>query len=184
MPRDIAVIVGSLRAGSLNRMAANALAAMAPETLRLEIVGMGDLPLYNQDLDDTPPEAWTVFRERVRRADGILFVTPEYNRSMPGALKNAVDVGSRPYGQGALNGKPAGVASLSPGTYGGIAASHHLRQSLVFLGMPVMPQPEAYWPRAGTFFDESGRLVNEKTREVMERFIQAYAAWVERFLGS
>ncbi len=183
MPRDIAVIVGSLRAGSLNRMAANALAAMAPENLQLEIAEIGELTPYNQDLDPDPPAAWETFRERVRRADAVLFVTPEYNRSVPGVLKNAVDIASRPYGQGALNGKPAAVVSVSPGTYGGFGANHHLRQSLVFLDMKVMAQPEAYWPHGGTFFDPEGRLVNDATREVMERFLHAFDAWVEKILG-
>ncbi len=184
MPRDIAVIVGSLRAGSLNRLTAKALAAMAPETLKLETVEIGDLSLYNQDFDNDPPASWTAFRERIGRADAILFVTPEYNRSIPGVLKNAVDVASRPYGRGALNGKPAGVVSISPSTYGGFGANHHLRQSLTSLDMKVMAQPEACWPHADTFFDESGALVNERTGATMQRFIGAYADWVETFLRS
>ena len=183
MARNIAVIVGSLRAGSLNRMAARALAELAPDTIRLEIVEIRELQLYDQDLDADPPQPWIAFRERVRSADGVLFVTPEYNRSVPGVLKNAIDVGSRPYGASAWEGKPAGIASLSPGTYGGFGANHHLRQSLVFLDMPVMQQPEAYWGHAGTFFDANGRLVNDKTREVMQRFINAYADWVDKILG-
>jgi chromate reductase len=183
MPRDIAVIVGSLRAGSLNRMTAKALAALAPETLALDIVEISELPMYNQDLDGDPPASWLSFRERVRAADGALFVTPEYNRSVPAVLKNAIDVGSRPYGGSAWDGKPAGVVSVSPGGMGGFGANHHLRQSLVFLNMPVMQQPEAYFGHAGDFFDEAGELKNEATRKVMQRFIQAYAAWVEKILA-
>ena len=183
MPRDIVVIVGSLRAGSFNRLTARTLAAMAPESLALDIVEIGGLPMYNQDLDVDPPESWLGFRERMRAADAVLFVTPEYNRSVPAVLKNAIDVGSRPYGASAWDGKPAGVVSVSPGGMGGFGANHHLRQSLVFLNMPVMQQPEAYFGHVGDFFDEAGELKNEATRKVMQRFIQAYAAWVEKILG-
>jgi chromate reductase len=173
------VIVGSLRAGSFNRLTASALTKLAPDSLKLEIVEIGDLPMYNQDLDGDPPQAWTDFRERIRRADGVLFVTPEYNRSVPAVLKNAIDVGSRPYGHSAWNGKPAGVVSVSPGGMGGFGANHHLRQSLVFLNMPVMAQPEAYYGHAGDFFDEQGELKNEGTEKVMRGFINAFADWVE-----
>lgn len=126
-PRDVAVIVGSLRKASINRMVANALAELAPAGLKLGIVEIGQLPLYNQDGDDDPPAEWTAFRERVRAADSVLFVTPEYNRSVPAALKNALDVGSRPYGKSAWSGKPGAVVSASPGGIGGFGANHHLR---------------------------------------------------------
>ena len=182
MPRDIAVVVGSLRKGSLNRMTANALAALAPESLKLEIVEIGQLPLYDQDLDEDPPQSWIEFRERIRRADGVLFVTPEYNRSVTAALKNAIDIGSRPYGHSAWSGKPAAVASVSPGALGGFGANHHLRQSLVFLDMPVLQQPEAYLGGAAGYFDEDGELKNERTRAFLTTFINAYAAWVETVL--
>jgi chromate reductase len=180
---DIAVLVGSLRAGALSRMAANALCKLAPETLRLEIVEIGALPLYNEDIEADPPASWTAFRERLRAADGVLFVTPEYNRSMPAALKNAIDVGSRPYGSSVWDGKPGGVASVSPGAIGGFGANHAVRQAVVFLNVPMMPAPEAYWGQAGTFFDENGALINDATRKVMTRFVQAYAGWVERLAG-
>jgi chromate reductase len=180
MPYDIAVLVGSLRAGSLNRMAAHALARLAPDILKLEIVEIGQLPLYSEDLDVEPPQSWIDFRERIKAADGVLFLTPEYNRSVPAALKNALDVGSRPYGSSAWDRKPGAVASLSPGGIGGFGANHHLRQSLVFLNVPVMQQPEAYWGGAGTFFDDQGKLFNEGTKKVMSTFITAYADWVER----
>lgn len=183
MPRDIAVLVGSLRAASLNRMTANALAGLAPEGLKLDIVEIGHLPLYNQDLDDDPPQSWVEFRERIKAADGVLFITPEYNRSIPAALKNAIDVGSRPYGASAWNGKPGAVASVSPGGIGGFGANHAVRQAVVFLNVPMMAAPEAYWGNAGTFFDENGTLVNEATKKVMSGFINAYAAWVEKILA-
>lgn len=143
MVRDVAVLVGSLRKASLNRMTAHALAKLAPETLRLEIVEIGHLPLYDQDLDDAPSQSWLDFRDRIRAADAVLFVIPEYNRSVPAALKNAIDIGSRPYGSSAWNGKPGGVVSVLPGGMGGFGAHHHLRQSLVFLNVPVLQQPEA-----------------------------------------
>lgn len=182
--RNVAVLVGSLRKGSFNRLTAEALARLAPEGLKLDIVEIGGLAMYDQDLDDAPPAEWLAFRERIRAADAVLFVTPEYNRSLPAVLKNAVDIGSRPYGHSAWAGKPAGVVSVSAGPLGGFGANHHLRQSLVFLDMPVMQQPEAYYGNAGTFYDDSGALVNEGTAKVMQRFIDAYAAWVEKILGA
>ena len=152
----IAVLVGSLRKGSLNRKLALALIAMAPPTLALKIVEIGELPLYNQDTDEAPPATWTDFRKTIAAADAVLFVTPEYNRSMPGALKNAIDVGSRPYGKSAWEGKPCGVVSCSPGAIGGFGANHHLRQALVFLDMPVMQQPEMYIGGVDKLIDADG----------------------------
>lgn len=183
-PRDIVVIVGSLRKASLNRKAALALIELAPDGLALEIVEIGALPLFNEDLEHDTPRVWTEFRERVRRADGVLFVTPEYNRSMPGVLKNAIDVASRPHGKNAWDGKPGGVISVSPGAIGGFGANHHLRQSLVFLNVPTLQQPEAYVGGAGKMFDEAGKLANESTREFLAKFLQAYAAWVEKVAAS
>lgn len=181
MPRDIAVIVGSLRAGSFTRKTAVALGELAPDSLALEIVEIGGLSFFNQDLEKTPPQDWTVFRDRIRRADGVLFATPEYNRSVPGVLKNAIDVGSRPYGHSVWDGKPCAVVSVSPGALGGFGANHHLRQSLVFLNMPCMPQPEAYVGGAGDLFDEAGALKNDGTREFLKGFMAAFARWIERF---
>ncbi len=176
--RDIAVIVGSLRKDSINRKVAKALVELAPSELKLSIIDIAQLPIYNQDGDENPPAAWTTFRERIKSADGVLFVTPEHNRSVPAALKNAIDVGSRPYGKNAWNGKPGAVVSASPGAVGGFGANHHLRQSLVFLNVPAMPQPEAYLGHADKLFDTSGKLVNDGTRKFLQDFMQAYAAWV------
>jgi chromate reductase len=176
--KRIAVIVGSLRKESLNRKMAKAMIKLAPESLDLEIIEIGGLPLYNQDLEDTPPAAWIGFRERLKNFDGVLFVTPEYNRSVPAALKNAIDVGSRPYGKNMWAGKPGAVMSVSPGAIGGFGANHHLRQSLVFINVPAMPQPEAYIGSAGNLFDESGNLVNAATREFATKFMQDFDAWV------
>jgi chromate reductase len=182
-PRKVAVIVGSLRKESFNRRTAEALARLAPGGLALEIIEIGELSFYDQDLDGAPPAEWTAFRERVSGFDAVLFVTPEYNRGLPAVLKNAVDIGSRPYGHSVWAGKPAGVVSVSVGGLGGFGANHQLRQSLTFLDMPVLQQPEAYFGSAGTFFDESGELLNEDTRKVMQGFIAAYAAWVEKIVG-
>jgi chromate reductase len=172
------VIVGSLRKDSINRKVANAIAELAPANLKLNIIEIGHLPLYDQDVDENPPAAWTQFRERIRSADAVLFVTPEYNRSVPGALKNALDVGSRPYGHSAWNGKPGAVVSASPGPIGGFGANHHLRQSLVFLNVPVLQQPEVYLGGADKLFDADGKLANDRTREFLQKFVQAFAAWV------
>jgi chromate reductase len=181
MAHTVAVIVGSLRKASWNRKLAQALIALAPSSLALEIVEIGALPLYDQDLDDEqrPPAAWTAFRERVKAFDAVLFVTPEYNRSVPAPLKNAIDVGSRPYGQSVWDRKPGAVVSSSPGSVGGFGANHHLRQSLVFLNMPAMPAPEAYIGGAADLFDASGALVKEATREFLQKFLLAFAVWVD-----
>jgi chromate reductase, NAD(P)H dehydrogenase (quinone) len=176
--RNVAVIVGSLRKDSINRKVAHALAELAPEGLMLSIVEIGHLPIYNQDGDDKPPAEWTAFRERIRAADAVLFVTPEHNRSVPAALKNAIDIASRPYGKSAWSGKPGAVVSASPGAIGGFGANHHLRQSLVFLNVPAMAQPEAYLGGADKLFDAAGKLINDGTRKFLQGFMQAYATWV------
>lgn len=180
MAKKIAVLVGSLRKESLNRKMAHALMKLAPDTISMEIVEIGDLPMYNQDLDENPPAAWTSFREKIRGFDAVLFVTPEYNRSVPGALKNALDVGSRPYGKSVWDAKPGAVVSVSPGAMGGFGANHHLRQSLVFLNIPCMQQPEAYIGGADKLFGPSGELVNEGTIGFCRKFLTAYAAWVSQ----
>jgi chromate reductase len=179
--RDVAVFVGSLRRESYTLKLGQALVALAPAPLKLEIVPIGDLPLYNQDLEtETPPAAWVAFRRRVEAADAVLFLTPEYNRSVPAALKNALDVGSRPYGKSAWEGKPGAVASISPGALGAFGANHQLRQALVFVNVPTLQQPEVYIGGAKTLFDEKGELTNEKTREFLQRFMAAFADWIER----
>lgn len=175
---EVAVLVGSLRKDSLNRKVAQALAESAPPALKLAIVEIAQLPIYNQDGDENPPPEWTQFRERIRGVDAVLFVTPEHNRSVPAALKNAIDIGSRPYGQSVWNGKPGAVVSASPGAIGGFGANHHLRQSLVFLNVPAMAQPEAYIGGADKLFDAHGKLTNEGTRKFLQSFMQAFAAWV------
>lgn len=178
-PRTVALLVGSLRKDSVTRKVARAIEALAPSHLKFEEIPTGDLPLYNQDVEADPPAAYVAFRERVRAADAVLFATPEYNRSVPGNLKNAIDVGSRPYGQSAWNGKPVAVVSVSPGAIGGFGANHHLRQSLVFLNMPVL-QHEAYIGNAFGLFSESGELTNESTAGFLRAFGQTFADWIEK----
>ncbi|AXK82479.1 NAD(P)H-dependent oxidoreductase [Pseudolabrys taiwanensis] len=181
MAYNVAVLVGSLRKESFNRKIANALIKSAPASLKGEIVEIGALPFYNQDLDEggQPPEAWTAFRQRMKTADAFLFVTPEYNRSVPAVLKNALDVGSRPYGQSIWDGKPGAVVSASPGAIGGFGANHHLRQSLVFLNVPTMQQPEAYIGGVNKLLDASGDPADDNTRKFLSTIITAFAAWVE-----
>jgi chromate reductase len=147
--------------------------------LKFEFAEFGHLPLYNQDLDDNPPAAWSAFRQQIKSADAALFVTPEYNRSFPGALKNALDVASRPYGKSSWENKPTAVISASPGAVGGFGANHHLRQCFVFLNMPAMQQPEAYIGGAADLFDADGILKNESTRDFLTKFAQSFAAWIE-----
>jgi len=179
--RTIAVFVGSLRRESFNRRAAKAVAEIAPEHLKFQFLEIGDLPPYNEDAEgDQAPELWRVFRDEVRGADAVLFVTPEYNRSVPGVLKNAIDIVSRPYGKGALLNKPAAVMSVSIGQIGGFGANHHLRQMLAYLNMPTLGQPEVYLGPAAQLFGESGEILKDSTRELLKSFIDAFADWIER----
>jgi len=179
MARTVAVIVGSLRKESFSRKLANALIPLVKPALDLKLVEIGDLELYNEDTEKNPTPAWTAFRDAVRPADAVLFVTPEYNRSVPGCLKNAVDVGSRPYGASVWSGKPAAIISNSPGAIGGFGANHHLRQSLVFLDMPVMQQPEAYISGANKLVGDDGTITDDAKREFLTKFMQSFGDWIE-----
>jgi chromate reductase len=181
MTKKVALIVGSLRKDSLNRKFANELVAQTPASLQFEFVEIGDLPLYNLDLDDahTPPAAWTAFRDKLRSVDGVLFFTPEYNRGIPGALKNAIDVGSRPYGQSIWAGKPTGVVSASIGAVGGFGANMQVRQCMVTLNAPTMPGPEVYIGNGASLLGPDGKVANDKTKETLHKFAAAFANWVE-----
>ena len=181
--RKVAVVVGSLRKGSFNRKMALALEKLAPASLKLEIVEIRDLALYDEDLEAAPPQQWLDFRAAIRGKDAVLFVTPEYNRSVPGGLKNAIDVGSRPYGQSVWSKKPCAIVSVSPGAIGGFGANHHLRQSLVFLDMPVLQQPEAYIGGAATLFAEDGSIASDGARKLVTGLLTAFAALIERAAG-
>jgi chromate reductase len=175
----IGILVGSLRQASFNRKVAQALIQLAPAPLEMEIIEIGELPFFNQDDEATPPTAWVEFRKKLKSLDGFILVTPEYNRSVPAVLKNALDVGSRPYGQSLWDKKPCAIISASIGAIGGFGANHHLRQSMVFLNAPCMPQPEAYISHVDALFDEQGHLTNEGTRAFLSQFMKAYAAWVK-----
>jgi chromate reductase len=179
-PKDVAVFVGSLRKESFTRKVALAMAKIAPPGLKLSIVEIGNLGPYNQDLDTSPPAEWTALKERIQKADAVLFATPEYNRSVPGFLKNAIDVASRPYGKSAWDGKPTAIVSVSPGAIGAFGANHHLRQSLVFLNMPTMTQPEAYVGGAASLVDDKGDFAKPETKEFLGKFLAAFERWIDR----
>ncbi len=177
-PAKVAVLIGSLRKESLTRRFAHALIGIAGPELALEIVEIGALPLYNPDLEDNAPAAWTAFRQAVAATDAILFMTPEYNRSVPAALKNALDVGSRPYGHSVWDRKPGAVISVSPGAMGAFGANHHLRQSLVFLNIPAMQQPEAYVGGVEKLLTEDNHFANDGTKSFMASFLTAFEQWI------
>lgn len=176
---DVAVLVGSLRADSFNRKVVDALAPLSTG-LSFRIVDFHDLPMMNEDIEATPPDAWLRFREEIRHADAFLFATPEYNRSIPGALKNALDVGSRPYGSNFWNDRPAAVISASIATTGGFGANHHLRQVLTYLNVHVMAQPEVYVPHVAALVGAEGQITDARTLGFLQTVADAFQAWVER----
>jgi chromate reductase len=176
----VAVLIGSIRKDSFNRKLAHALVELAHPSLQFDIVEIAHVSYFNQDLEQTPPKDWIDLRAHIKKSDAVLFVTPEYNRSVPGVLKNAIDVASRPYGQSVFNGKPAAVISVSIGAIGGFGANHHLRQSLTFLNMPTLQQPEAYIGNAGGLFDDQGKLKNDQTRDFLKKYLDAFAAWIDK----
>jgi len=180
-PLTIATIVGSLRKESLSLKIANALAKLAPDTLKLDIVTLHDISFFNQDLEAAPPADWLKFRETLKKSNGVLFITPEYNRSIPGVLKNAIDVGSRPYGQSSFNGKPTGLVSNSPGPLGGVSAAKHLQTILPGITGPIMQQPEIYLSGVGDAFDDKGALIKEPLEKVLKQYIDAFAAFVDKY---
>ncbi|WP_051531681.1 NADPH-dependent FMN reductase [Sphingomonas sp. URHD0057] len=180
MAHKIAIIVGSLREGSINRKVARSICGLRNDNLDCSMIEIGDLPLYNQDLDVDPPEQWTRFRQQVGAADGVLFVSPEYNRGIPGVLKNAIDVGSRPYGQSVFDKKPGAIVTASPGSIGGFGSNHQIRQAAVFLNMPIMQQPEAYLGHVtDDSFDDSGCLTEGPLKQLITNLAHAFHDWVE-----
>lgn len=183
MSKNIAVLVGSLRKDSFSKAVAKNLSKLFPADFNLEVIEIGDLPLYNQDYDDLDqvPAAYTTFREKMQTMDAVLFVTPEYNRSVPAALKNALDVGSRPYGASVWDNKPAEIVSVSPGAISGFGANHHLRQSLVFLNMPTVQQPEAYIGNAMNLLDDNGDVNNPDTIGFFQAIVDAFVALIKRY---
>ena len=180
MAHKIAIIVGSLREGSLNRKMARAICAIRDDNLDCSMVEIVDLPLYNQDLDGNPPEQWVRFREQIASADGVLFVSPEYNRGIPGVLKNAIDIGSRPYGQSVFDKKPGAIVTVSPGSIGGFGANHQIRQAAVFLNMPIMQQPEAYLGHVtDDAFGDDGCLKDGPLKDLVTVLAHAFSSWVD-----
>lgn len=176
---DVAVLVGSLRKDSYSRRVARALIDLAPDPLRLATVDLEQLAFYNEDHEADPPDQWRVFRQRVFRSSAVLFISPEYNRSIPAALKNAIDVGSRPVDKSVWNGKPGAVITVSPRHLGACCVGHHLRQSLAHLNVPAMPHPEAYPDGVAHAFDGEGRLRMETTADYLRSYLQSFVAWIE-----
>lgn len=176
----IVTIAGSLRKESFSLKIANALAKLAPASLKLEVVTLHGISFFNQDLEGAPPADWIAFREKLQASHGVIFVTPEYNRSIPGVLKNAIDVGSRPYGKSWFLGKPVGIVSNSPGPLGGVSAAKHLQNILPGISGPIMGQPETYLTAVGDAFNEKGELIKEPLQKVLEQFLNAFAAWIEK----
>ncbi|MGC3978556.1 MAG: NADPH-dependent FMN reductase [Paludibacteraceae bacterium] len=179
----VGVIVGSLRKESYSRKVAKALIENAPESFSFEFIEIESLELYNEEYDARSPQSYTDFRNKVKGVDAVLFVTPEYNRSIPGVLKNALDVASRPWGQSVWGGKPAAIVSVTIGTTGAFGANHHLRQIVSFLDMPALAQPEAYISNAMSLFDENGKLLVDSTKSFFATFMTAFEGWIKRFVG-
>jgi chromate reductase len=179
MAHHVVAIVGSLRKESFTLKVANALAKLAPASLRLEVTTLGGISFFNQDLEAAPPADWLAFREKLKASNGVIFVTPEYNRSIPGVLKNAIDVGSRPYGKSSFLGKPTGIISNSPGPLGGVSAAKHLQNILPGISGPIMGQPETYLNGIGDAFDK-GELIKEPVQRLLQQYLEAFAAFVEK----
>jgi chromate reductase len=179
-PHNVVVIVGSLRKESFTLKIANALAKLAPDTLKLDVVTLHGISFFNQDLEATPPADWLAFREKIQKSSAVLFVTPEFNRSIPGVLKNAIDVASRPSGKSSFLGKPIGIISNSPGPLGGVSAAKHLQNILPGISGPILGQPEIYLNGVGDAFDDKGHLIKESLQAVLKQYIDAYAVFVEK----
>lgn len=183
MAHTIVTIAGSLRKESFSLKIANALAKLAPDTLKLEVITPAGISFFNQDLEGAPPADWLAFRDKLQKSNGVLFVTPEYNRSIPGVLKNAIDVASRPYGKSSLLGKPVGIVSNSPGPLGGVSAAKHLQNILPGISGPLLQQPEIYLNGVGDAFDADGNLTKDSLKTVLQQYIDAFAAHVVKNQG-
>jgi chromate reductase len=180
MAHNIVTIVGSIRKESFSLKIANALAKLAPASLELAVTTLHGISFFNQDLEAAPPADWVAFREKLQKSSGVLFVTPEYNRSIPGVLKNAIDVGSRPYGKSSFLGKPTGIISNSPGPLGGVSAAKHLQNILPGISGPIMGQPETYLNGIGDAFNDKGELNKEPVQKLLQQYLEAFAAFLER----
>lgn len=183
MAYKIEVVVGSLRRESLNKALAHALTKLASAEFEFAFLDIGVLPLYSQDYDNEYPAPAREFKQRIQAADGLLFATPEYNRSMPGVLKNALDWGSRPWGQSVWKDKPAAVCGISVGATGTALAQQHLRNVLAYLDVPTLGQPEIFLKHSDGFFDADGNIANDDTRKFLTTFVQRFEGWVKRHAG-
>ena len=183
MAYNIVTIAGSLRKDSFSLKIGNALAKLAPASLKLEVITPAGISFFNQDLEGAPPADWLAFRDKLQKSDGVLFITPEYNRASPGVLKNAIDVASRPYGKSSFNGKPVGIISNSPGPLGGVSAAKTLQNILPGIAGPIMQQPEIYLNAVGDAFDAEGNLVKDSLKGVLQAYIDAFAAHVAKHHG-
>ncbi|MGF6433641.1 MULTISPECIES: NADPH-dependent FMN reductase [Bradyrhizobium] len=180
MAYNIVTIVGSIRKQSFSLKIANALAKLAPASLKLDVTTLQEISFFNQDLEAAPPADWLAFREKLQKSNGVLFVTPEYNRSIPGVLKNAIDVASRPYGKSSFSGKPIGIIGNSPGPLGGVSAVKHLQNILPGISGPILGQPEAYLNGVGDAFNDNGELTKESLKGVLQQYLDAFAAFIEK----
>lgn len=178
-PKNVGVLLGSLRKASTSAALAQALEHLRPSDLSLQEIAMGDMPIYNPDEQEHTPASCLAFRKRILACDAVLFVSPEYNRSIPAVLKNAIDAGSRPKGQSVWNGKPAAIRTFSPGNLGGFGAHHHLRQSFACLNMPTMPAPEIYLSGSAKLFDAHGAIANPDTRALLAGALKSFARWID-----
>jgi chromate reductase len=176
---QIAVVVGSLRRESFNRKLADAVITLAPQEFSFKHLRIDNLPLYNQDNDDHPPESVQQLKAQIQSSQGLLFVTPEYNRSIPGVLKNALDHASRPYGKNAWAGKPAGVVGISIGAAGTAVAQQHLRPILAYLDVPTLGQPEVFLQHKDDLFDPAGGIANPSTKKFLQSWVDKYVAWIK-----
>jgi chromate reductase len=176
---SVSVLVGSLRRESFSLKLATYLERIDGPQFSFQPVNIGDLAFYNEDLEVSPPPPWLRLRQQIRHSDAVLFVTPEYNRSIPAVLKNAIDVASRPLPENSWNGKPAGVISVSPGAMGAFGAHHHLRQSMVGVNMRAMPQPEAYLGNVRALFNDNGDITNSSTVMFLRNFLMTFAEWIQ-----
>lgn len=182
MSKNIGILIGSLRKDSFNRKIAENLVELFNRDYSYEFIDIADLPLYNEDIDqDNPPASYVSYRDKLASFDAFLFFTPEYNRSMPAVLKNALDVGSRPYGKSKWDGKPAGIISVSPGAIGAFGANHHLRQCLTFLNMHPIQQPEMYIGNVTQILDDNGKINSEESLKLCKNFVQKFEEWIEKF---
>ncbi len=180
MAYNVVAIVGSIRKESFSLKIANALAKLAPASLTLDVTTLQGISFFNQDIEANPPTDWLAFREKIQNSNGVLFITPEYNRAIPGVLKNAIDVASRPYGKSSFLGKPIGIVSNSPGPLGGVNAAKSLQNILPGITGPILGQPEAYLTMVGDAFNEKGELIKEPLQKVLEQYLAAFAVFIEK----